>query len=308
MIVDNINGFSFDENANIYKVSKELRKLSDDEVLIKNTFVGLNPVDWKYVKKNNNIIGVDGVGIAVYSNDSRININARYAYHCNLEEDGSFADYTIVKSKALIPVPNYISDVVACSIPCPALTAIQAIKKIPNLKNKNVIVNGSGGMVGRILSSLLVDIGANVYSIASDIHHKDLYDYGVLKCFNYNDVIDINNLYCVFDTTGKADIFLNKISYYGHIVSILGRIENNNTSPFTTCVSLHEIALGAIYQYGSREDFEYLISDGMYIFDLIAKNKILLSSINVLDFDDIPNALDRLKKGAKGIKFVARIN
>lgn len=36
------------------------------------------------------------------------------------------------------------------------------------------------------------------------------------------------------------------------MVAILGRIEQNHTKPFSTCVSLHEVALGAIYENGAR--------------------------------------------------------
>ncbi|MCL9820719.1 MULTISPECIES: hypothetical protein [Helicobacter] len=127
-IPSKICGFAF-RGDELDPIEKQLRDLQDDEVLIKNTAASLNPVDWK-VKKNNNIIsGVDGVGIAIKTKDTRIKLLSRYAYHCDLRYDGSFADYTIVKARALIPVNDFINDNLAASMPCPGLNAYQVIQK-----------------------------------------------------------------------------------------------------------------------------------------------------------------------------------
>ncbi|EAW0594408.1 alcohol dehydrogenase [Campylobacter coli] len=301
-----IQGFSFYKDS-LIKIQKELRTLKDDEVLIQNKTIGLNPVDWKVKKPENTIIGVDGAGVAIATNSANINIGSRYAYHCDLNFDGSFADYTIVKAKALIPLDEHVSDILAASLPCTGLTAIQSLEKLPFVKNKNILIYGCGSMVGKILASLLIKKGARVYVCASEIHHKELYQQGVIKCYDYADNIDIHNLYAVFDTTGKAEHLIHKIAYCGHMINILNRVKINPLNLFSTCVSFHEIALGAIHSYGSDEDFSDLIKKGIKLYKKAINKELLLPKLELVKFDEIPQKLQSLKEGVKGVKFVAQI-
>ncbi|EAK0823788.1 alcohol dehydrogenase [Campylobacter lari] len=300
-----IEGFCFD-GKNWIKTQKKLRLLQDDEVLIQNATIGLNPVDWKVIKQNNIIAGVDGAGIAIATNNPNINIGSRYAYHCDLKTDGSFANYTIVKAKALIPIDNHVNDILAASLPCTGLTAIQSIDKLPLVKNKNILIYGCGSMVGKILASLLINKGAKVYVSASNIHHQELYNIGVIKCYEYAENIDIKNLYAIFDTTAKAQHLIEKISYYGHMISILNRIDKNPLEKFSTCVSFHEVALGAIHSYGNDGDFANLIKKGIKLYKKVINNEILLPKIELINFDQIPTKLKELQNGIKGVKFVAK--
>lgn len=301
-----IRGFAF-RRDDLVLIEKQLRELQDDEVLIKNTSISLNPVDWKVKKDNNIISGVDGVGIAIGSKDTRIKYLSRYAYHCDLRYDGSFADYTIVKAKALIPISDSINDNLAASMPCPGLSAYQAIQKVPNLFARDVLVNGAGGMLGKVLVSLLMLNGARVSIISSKMHHEEYNNNGVYKCYEYTDKIS-KKFYAIFDTTGKAESLLENLEYYGHIVAILGRVDRNTIPAFSICPSLHEIALGAIHSYGSDLDFSLLIANAMDLYKLSLEQKILLPKIKNINFDDIPKALKELKDGVKGVKFVANLN
>ncbi|TLD82536.1 alcohol dehydrogenase catalytic domain-containing protein [Helicobacter trogontum] len=301
-----LEGYVF-KNHSLSLIQKDLRALNDDEVLIKNQAISLNPVDWKVIKNEQTFIGVDGMGVAISAQDSRIQIGARYAYHCDLKHDGSFADYTIVKAKALIPITQHTNNLLAAAMPCPGLSAFQAIEKIPNIFGKEVLVNGAGGMLGKILVSLLILQGAKVSTISSKIHHQALLQQGVLNCFDYSADITSSRFDVIFDTTGKADELLGLLKYYGHIVAILGRVNKNNIEAFSTCPSLHEIALGAIHSYGDDKDFSHLISNATKLYTLALENKLLLPKFEVIDFDAIPQALNSLKEGIQGIKFIATI-
>lgn len=298
-----INGFIFDTKDNAIITKKPLRKLAENEVLVRNIMTGINPVDWKVKKEN--IIGVDGFGEVVDTNGKNLNPNQYYAYHCDLRYDGSFADYTIVRFDALIPVPKYIENAIAASIPCPGLTAMQSLKKIPDIQGKDVMICG-GGMVSRILASLLIDKNARVCVTTHKSHHGDYYNIGAMQCFeNYQ---DFNQKFdVIFDTAGMVQELLSMLKYNGHIIAILGRVEKNTTEIFGVCPSLHEVALAAIYKYGDNKDFQTLVSDGTFLFEEISQNKILLPKIETVNFSQIPTALKELQNGIRGIKFVAMI-
>lgn len=113
---------------------------TDDDVLIENQAIGLNPgsissserlwnrklkkttVDWKLCGRNvfqqNHVPGVDGMGIVIHAGaNSPIRIGTRVAYHTNLKNSGSFARHTVVAARAVFPVPDQISDTVAAAIP-----------------------------------------------------------------------------------------------------------------------------------------------------------------------------------------------
>lgn len=58
-------------------------------------------------------------------------------------------------------------------MPCPGLNAYQVIQKIPNLFARDVLVNGAGDMLGKVLVSLLLLHGARVSIVSNKMHHKE---------------------------------------------------------------------------------------------------------------------------------------
>lgn len=307
-----LKGFAFNGKDNLKLIEKPLRALNDDEVLVQNTAVGLNPVDYKLLSsfdeaRANQIMGVDGVGVILASKSPFVRPQTRVAYHADLNHDGSFADFSIVKTKALLYLPSFLSDITAASLPCPALTAMQALQKVPYLEGKKVLVFGAGGAVGRILCSLLVMKKAKITALSSPRHHKALLDLGVNMCCDYQDFSKKEGeFYALFDCLGlkNANEWQKILGYYGHFISLLGKVANALPS-FSTCISLHEIALGAIYTHGSKEDFILLQENAHYIFN--HSPKLLLPPLEVIDFKAIPQTLKRLKNNNEGLKFVAKI-
>lgn len=171
----------------------ELPELASDEILVANRVIGLNPVDWKFIEQPFNlweaghIPGVDAMGTvaAVGARVRHLRVGSRVCYHTNLRTNGSFSHHTVISAKAAIPVPDGVTDEAAAAIPCPGLTAWQALKKVPELKGKRVLVSGAGGSVGSILTQLLIEQGALVYATASETNHARLGHWGVIQAFDY---------------------------------------------------------------------------------------------------------------------------
>lgn len=115
----------------------EMPTLDDKEILVQNKAIGINPVDWKFIKanplnwSNGHVPGVDGAGLIVQVGtkvDTSL-IGRRVAYHGSLNRHGSFAEYTILNAERVMLLPESLSFEFAAALPCPMLTAWQAFEK-----------------------------------------------------------------------------------------------------------------------------------------------------------------------------------
>ncbi|MEN9919818.1 MAG: hypothetical protein RL662_2254 [Bacteroidota bacterium] len=314
------------EPSDLVLKEKRLRPLADNEVLIQNTVIGLNPVDWKLIEwghpawKADLVPGVDGMGVvvAVGENMTHLRVGTRVCYHTDLSKDGSFSTHTFVNGFALMVVPEHVSDEVAASFPCPALTAWQAFDKIPNVAGKNVLVSGAGGSVGYILTQFLLKANAKVHVTASDKHHADFLSKGVIKTVDYRqkdwtenmlESLNGNRFDVVFDTLSgeHASKLMPMLGYYGHLVTIQDRLNTNPLAAFTTCVSLHEIALGAIHQYGSVLQIVKLMQDGEKLLQQIGNGTLTLRQNLVNSFDNLPQHLSEMKQNHCSTKYLIKV-
>ncbi|SBW06347.1 zinc-binding dehydrogenase [uncultured Dysgonomonas sp.] len=305
---------------------KRIGELGDDEVLVRNTVIGLNPVDWKLIEYGypqwsaGFVPGVDAAGIvlAVGGRMTHIRVGARVCYHTDLSKDGSFSTHTIVPGYALMHIPDKVSDFAAASFPCPSLTAWQAFRKVPDMKNRNVLVSGAGGSVGYFLTQLLLHTGARVYVTAGTKHHTEFQEMGVREAIDYKDTdwkdkmistLQGNLFDAVFDTVNgsHAASLSPLLGYYGHLIAIQDRVEKAPLSAFTTCISLHEIALGAIHRHGSRKQIAELMQDGEILLDKIGNGTLKLRQQSVDNFDNLPLHLAEMKKNNTEVKYIIKV-
>ncbi|KAB2702869.1 MULTISPECIES: zinc-binding dehydrogenase [Brucella] len=285
------------------------------EVLIANRSIGLNPVDWKMIAWGNpdwkpgHVPGVDGVGhIVAASPDVHLPLGLRVAYHQSLARDGSFAEFTVVDSASIIPVPDSVDDIMAAAVPCPALTAWQALQKISlRYGARDVLVVGAGGAVGLVLSQLAVAQGWRVWATASSRHRDKLLSLGISGVFDYHlndwskqlqEALGARKLYAAFDTVSRdhAASLLPMIGYNGHLVCIQDRIDQNPQAPFSTAVSCHEVALNSIHAYGTEADWRDWRTAGTNLFEMITRGMLVVPDIEAFSFPSLPRALTQIKK------------
>lgn len=314
------------EPTDLVLENRDIKRLGNDEVLVQNTVIGLNPVDWKLIEwgyadwKSGIVPGVDGSGIilATGKNMSHLRIGTRVCYHTDLSKDGSFSTHTVVPGRALMSIPDKISDESAASFPCPSLTAWQAFQKIPDVGGKNVLVSGAGGSVGYFLTQLLLEANARVYITASAKHHNEFLKMGVVNAVDYNlkdwkstimKSLNSNFFDAAFDTVSgdHAKLLAPMLGYYGHLVAIQDRIEENPLSAFTTCISLHEIALAAIHKYGSSQQIASLMRDGEFLLHQIGTGALRLREYSIEKFENLPNHLAMMKKNHNQVKYLIKI-
>ncbi|MBV4521168.1 zinc-binding dehydrogenase [Pseudomonas sp. SWRI74] len=297
-----------------------------DEVLIANRALALNPVDWKIIEwghsawKTGHVPGVDGMGIVVAAGAGvQIKPGTRVAYHQSLERDGSFAEFCLLDAATVLLVPAALDDGAAASLPCPGLTAWQALEKVPTAASRDVLVIGAGGAVGLLLVQLAVQRGFRVWATASTAHHSSLKALGAVGVFDYREAdwqqaqeaaLGERRLHAVFDTVSgeHAATLASLLGYNGHLVCIQDRQETAPLPAFSTAISLHEVALNSFHAHASLNDRQVLRKNGERLLEGLLDGSLLAPKRQVFDFRNLPEALRALKQGAEGGKWIAQLN
>lgn len=287
------------------------------EILVRNYAVGLNPVDWKFVEWGHpdwvwpHVSGVDGAGeiAAVGDGVPHLMSGMRVAYHQNLARQGSFAEYTVVPAYALIPLPEGLPFEAAAAIPCPGLTAWQALQKFNLPPGSRVLVTGASGAVGGALLQLARTRGWSIHAAASADQHPRVLKLGAAVAIDYKreDWIDtlkavsaVSPFRAVFDVVSgdHAEKLASLLGVNGHLVCIQDRQEKPPFPPFTTTLSLHEVGLNAMHGHGhDRQEWGELMAAGTAIADAMQSGQFDPQVVEVAPFSDLPGALQRLRTG-----------
>ena len=312
--------------STLYRAELDLPHPGETEVLVENRVIGFNPVDWKLVHSGHpswqpgQVPGVDGMGIVVASGSRapQWRIGSRVAYHTDLRRHGSFARHTLVPTRALLPVPDALSDAAAAAFPCPGLTAWQVLAKLPPLPGEAVLINGAGSNVGRFTVCLALGAGLRVFASAGQAHHDELRRRGVQAAVDYHTPDWLTQLRssngnepfsAAIDLVSDASALqlAPHLGYYGHLVSVLGRVENNPLPAFTHCLSLHEVALGAQHAHGSDKQWHTLITAGTQMLQKIAYGTLPLPPLEIAHFDALAEHLDQAARLGGGAKYLIQL-
>ncbi|MQX48987.1 alcohol dehydrogenase catalytic domain-containing protein [Sinorhizobium medicae] len=286
------------------------------EVLVRNRAVGLNPVDWKFIEWGHaawewpHIPGVDGAGEIAEAGEgvTHVGLGARVAYHNDLARPGSFAEYTVVPARAVIALPGALPFAAAAAIPCPALTAFQAVSKPPLAAGAHVLVTGASGAVGGALLQLARKRGWIVHAVCSAAQFERVIRLGAATVTDYHrpdwrsdiqDMARLQPLQAVFDMVSgeHASSLAHLLTANGHLVCIQDRQEKAPLPAFTTTISLHEVGLNAMHGYADDGQWGRLVAAGAAIAADIVRKSFDPQVMDVVAFDALPEALARLKAG-----------
>ena len=229
----------------------------------------------------------DGVGIveAVGSNVDRVSIGDRVATMFAQKWlagqpsremirstlggpiDGTLAEYVVLNQEGLSPVPDYLTDVEAATLPCAALTAWSALTVHGNVKaGDTVLVQGTGG-VSLFALQLARALGARVIATSSKaeklekarklgawkgIHYIEDPEWGrtakaLTGGIGVDHVVDVGGA----GTLGES---ARAVRIGGHI-SLIGVLGGNEIKLSLTQILMHNIRVQGIL-VGSRESFE----------------------------------------------------
>ncbi|NBF05912.1 zinc-binding dehydrogenase [Pseudomonas sp. Fl5BN2] len=306
-------------------IRKPLPRPAAHELLVANTAIALNPVDWKMIEwgpddwSDGHVPGVDGAGVIVAAGSAvPMRPGTRVAYHQALNRDGSFAEYSLIDARCAIALPDALDDALAAALPCPGLTALQALDKLPQGGTEDVLVVGAGGAVGNLLVQMAVQQGFRVWASASPAHHEALLSAGVTGVLDYhrqgwqNELqsrLGLRRLHALFDTVSgeHAAGLAPLLGYNGHLVCIQDRQETAPLPAFSTALSLHEVALNSVHAHGSESDWRAYQRNGTALLKQVAEGQLKPSALLPFSFAELPEKLRSLKDGERVGKWVARL-
>lgn len=217
------------ENGGVEKMifePVELRQISANEVIVKNTAIGVNFIDTYYRSglyktQMPAILGNEGAGVIekVGENVTDFKVGDRVCY---CDPIGSYAQMVIRPANRLIKIPKYIDDKTAASALLKGLTATYLCTKTYKVKRGDIVLiySVSGG-VGQILCQIVKSLGATVIGTVGNDNKVETAkkvgcDY-VIVPQNKDIVKEIRQISAgvgvdaVFDGNGK-DSFMNSLN------------------------------------------------------------------------------------------------
>lgn len=172
----------FGNEQTLYLGDIEIPELSQDEVLIKLSYVGIGQWDIfereggyeKLLNLNSKfpyILGSEGVGeiIKIGNEVTHYKIGDIVNAVKFLNKKGGFyAEYVIIPVDFIYKKPEYLSIDQSSSISGVGLTAFRGIIDVLQAKNDDdILIFGASGGVGHVAVQIAQSLGANVYAVAS---------------------------------------------------------------------------------------------------------------------------------------------
>ena len=164
----------------------ELRNVPDpvlaapQDVLVRLHAAGLNPVDYKlrraggfYPDRLPLILGCDGAGVVEATGDAVTKFNVGdevFFFNGGMggDDQGNYAELTVVHEDYLAVKPKSISMVEAASVPLVWLTAWEALFDRYSLQSgQTILIHGGAGGVGYIAIQIAKYAGATVFTTIS---------------------------------------------------------------------------------------------------------------------------------------------
>ncbi len=304
------------------------------EVLVEVEAVGLNPVDARTVARGHAawtypiVPGLDIAGrvVAVHAEAAARRTHGwllprpgtRVVLHQDLREAGGFAQHVAVAPEALAVLPSALDPIAAASLPSAGLTALDAVeRRLRQISGQTVLIHGASGGVGSFAVQLAKLFGAKVIATARPENEQAVRALGALWVLDYRApdfadqvrAIAPNGVDALIDTVSSrsATEGLDLLRHAGHLVSVSGRPDLAAIPAFGLAPTISEVALGAAYTHGGYDGRRWLAWGLDRLMRLIVEGHLHPPDIEVIAFEDIPEALDRLAGGGVDGKLVANL-
>ena len=183
----------FGEADNLKLCVRPIPQISNNQILIKVSFAGVNRPDilqrqgnYKVPEDASDLPGLEVSGIVVEKKGSSVKFNVGDKV-CALCHGGGYAEYVAVDEGHCMPLPKCYSMAEAACIPETFITVWSNLFMRGKLqKNEKVLIHGGASGIGTTAIQLAKHFGAKVYATAgSDEKCQVVEKLGAIKCFNY---------------------------------------------------------------------------------------------------------------------------
>ncbi|NTS75775.1 zinc-binding dehydrogenase [Catenovulum sp. SM1970] len=289
---------------------------AENQVLVKVTACGLNPVDakisqWQHMVPNMDdswVAGLDVVGEIVQLGQGvkGWQIGDKVICHGDmLKPHGGLAEYCIQDAKHLLPDP-VIDDALAAAIPCAGWTAWRAlVDKLDIGDRKSILITGGSGGVGSFaiqiakffgVKQIITTCSAQNTEYVSKLGATDIIDYKQQNIVD--EVMKLTSGQGVevgLDTVGgDNDIYVaNSLSFEGEMVELVQTIRPEAyQDSFLRGLSFHQLSLGS----GLRNGFDALtktLRAGKAMTRCVLAGDIAVP-VNTISLEQVPETLENM--------------
>lgn len=211
--------------------------ITENDVLVKIHAASINPLDLRVLEgefkaiqpvKFPFILGNDFAGTVVQVGANVKQFKAGDEVYAKTDQNGAFAEYTVVHQSSLALKPQNISMELAASLPLVSLTAWQALVEIAKVQaGQKVLIHAGSGGVGSIAIQLAKHLGATVATTTSGKNAQWVKALGADIIIDYKTTDfeqELKDYDLVLDTQGGKILekSLNVLKRGGRIISISG--------------------------------------------------------------------------------------
>lgn len=308
-------------NLTITEIAKPI--ITDNQVLVKVTAAGVNPLDNMISRGEVKMIvpyklpqtaGNEVVGVIeeLGSRVSNFKLGDRVFARLPLDHIGAFAEYVAVDSEALAKVPEYLTDIEAAAVPLTALTIMQALELMGAQAGKTIFISGGTGGVGGMAIPIAKAKGLKVITNGAAANAERVLKLGADRFIDYKTedyTKTVSDVDYVLDTLGGAETEkqMSIMKKGGHLVS-LRAMPNGAFAKRMNLPKWKQILLGLAgrkfdkmaEKYGVHYHFIFVESNGAQlqeVADIFSKLEIKPSIDTVYTFNEVNAALDKVANG-----------
>lgn len=253
--------------------------------------------------------GVEGSGVVVES--ATFETGTRVVLRgggLGLFKNGTWAEYVVVKDKALVEVPHGLSPEVAATFWVPTTTAHTALVDVGRLgswlpgvgnADEHVVVAGAAGAVGSMVTQLALRHGARVTALVADAEQASRVAHGATALLagddeRFAELAEQRPATLLVDTLGGSELMLRSrwVRPGGRAVSI-GYVAGDDVSIGLSNWLLDDVALLPVNMIRREESARATVPE---LAALLAAGHLTLD-YETFTLDETGVALDKLSAG-----------
>lgn len=256
-------------------------QIKPSELLVKVHATSVNPLDWKvrqgmlkWLMSNKfpKILGADLSGEVVEVGTQVTRFKPGDEIYASLpSSSGTYAEFVAVAEKLAAPKPSNINHAEAGVVPLTAMTALQALRNLGNIKaGYKVLINGASGGVGIFAVQIAKAFDAEVTGVCSQKNSELVKSLGCDRVIDYKQedfTQDTSQYDIVFDAVAKSSFWQckNILKPEGIYISTLPSLSNLGAILATAIFSRQKAKLIILQPNGQ---------DLLYLKELIETGKL----------------------------------